>query len=115
MNNIMQIKATFSEDGEYIICGSETGNVFIWKTRGWGAEDTSASGLGSRGAGGFLFGKKKDRDANYFSFLPGTRTSSSHTNGNIVVLVVCFHYLVEVCSVYQCFVSIVVFPRFQPA
>ena len=26
----MQIKASFSEDGKYIISGSETGEVFIW-------------------------------------------------------------------------------------
>ena len=26
----MQIKATFSEDGKYVISGSETGGVYIW-------------------------------------------------------------------------------------
>ena len=30
-NDHMQIKATFSEDGEYVISGSENGNVYIWK------------------------------------------------------------------------------------
>ncbi|KAG0163668.1 WD repeat-containing protein 44 [Apophysomyces sp. BC1034] len=31
-NTSMQIKATFSDDGRYIICGSEDGNIFIWGT-----------------------------------------------------------------------------------
>ena len=79
----MQIKATFSEDGEYIICGSETGNVFIWKTRGWDGEDPSASGTRGAAGSGFLFGKKKDRDSNFFSFLPESKTSpSTHSSGN---------------------------------
>eukprot|EP01036_Dinobryon_divergens_P028727 gene28727-37721_t len=81
-NNIMQIKATFSEDGEYIICGSEIGNVFIWKTRGWEGEDSSAPGSGARGTAGsgFLFGRKKDRDSNFFSFLPESKTSPSESS-----------------------------------
>jgi hypothetical protein len=28
----MQIKATFSQDGGHVICGSESGAVFIWNT-----------------------------------------------------------------------------------
>ncbi|KAF7728849.1 WD repeat-containing protein 44 [Apophysomyces ossiformis] len=31
-NTSMQIKATFSDDGRYIICGSEDGNIYIWGT-----------------------------------------------------------------------------------
>eukprot|EP01038_Epipyxis_sp_PR26KG_P009525 gene9525-12831_t len=31
-NKSMQIKATFSDDGNYIICGSENGQVVIWST-----------------------------------------------------------------------------------
>jgi hypothetical protein len=31
-NRSMQIKSTFSDDCDYIICGSEYGQVFIWKT-----------------------------------------------------------------------------------
>lgn len=30
-NESMQIKATFSDDGKYIICGSETGKITIWR------------------------------------------------------------------------------------
>lgn len=32
-NKMMQIRATFSEDGRFIICGSDTGTVHIWQTR----------------------------------------------------------------------------------
>jgi len=32
INNNYQIKATFSENGNYIICGSEDHNVYIWDT-----------------------------------------------------------------------------------
>ena len=71
-NKIMQIKASFSEDGEYIICGSEIGNIFIWRTNGWNS--CSASGQKANratvGSGFLSFGKRKDRDANYYSFLP---------------------------------------------
>ena len=31
-NKTMQIKASFSSDGNYVICGSETGAVYIWNT-----------------------------------------------------------------------------------
>ena len=31
-NRQAQIKATFSRDGKYIICGSDTGHVFVWST-----------------------------------------------------------------------------------
>lgn len=31
-NKAMQIKATTSEDGKFVICGSDTGDVFIWRT-----------------------------------------------------------------------------------
>lgn len=31
-NKTMQIKASFSGDGGYVICGSEAGSVFIWNT-----------------------------------------------------------------------------------
>lgn len=31
-NRSMQIKASFSDDCEFVICGSEYGQVFIWKT-----------------------------------------------------------------------------------
>lgn len=31
-NSSMQIRSTFSEDGQYVICGSETGKVYMWNT-----------------------------------------------------------------------------------
>jgi WD40 repeat protein len=31
-NKAMQIKATTSEDGKYTICGSDSGDVYLWKT-----------------------------------------------------------------------------------
>jgi WD40 repeat protein len=31
-NGFMQIRSTFSEDGRYVLCGSETGKVYIWNT-----------------------------------------------------------------------------------
>jgi WD repeat-containing protein 44 len=32
VNNQMQIRAVFSQDGDKIICGSETGSVYVWDT-----------------------------------------------------------------------------------
>ncbi|ORX56976.1 WD40 repeat-like protein [Hesseltinella vesiculosa] len=32
VNNTMQIKATFSDDGKFIICGSEDGGAYVWPT-----------------------------------------------------------------------------------
>lgn len=46
-NKAMQIKGQFSEDGRYIICGSDTGHVHIWRT-----QTSSQSGLSSSGNGG---------------------------------------------------------------
>ncbi|KAG0945690.1 hypothetical protein G6F57_003890 [Rhizopus arrhizus] len=31
-NNTMQIRATFSDDGRYIVCGSEDGRLYLWCT-----------------------------------------------------------------------------------
>eukprot|EP00981_Chlorochromonas_danica_P011941 scaffold4354_cov196-Ochromonas_danica.AAC.4 len=45
-NKMMQIRATFSEDGRFIICGSDTGTVHIWQTRPFGDYD-HAVGAGS--------------------------------------------------------------------
>ena len=32
VNDNLQIKGTFSQDGEHIVCGSENGHVYIWNT-----------------------------------------------------------------------------------
>ena len=56
-NDHMQIKATFSEDGEYVISGSENGNVYLWKA----TIPHSSPVL-------HLNGFKKDRNTAYESF-----------------------------------------------
>jgi WD40 repeat protein len=76
----MQIKASFSEDGKYIISGSETGAVFIWNKVSPAA---SGSGLGKHGGGNNLSavatiggssaptrirGVKPDRNKSYETF-----------------------------------------------
>mmetsp|Transcript_11010 Transcript_11010/g.15150 ORF Transcript_11010/g.15150 Transcript_11010/m.15150 type:complete len:658 (-) Transcript_11010:100-2073(-) len=60
-NRSMQIKATFSEDGEFIICGSDIGEVFIWRTSGWPSASLTSPSF-------FSFSKRKDRDSNSYSF-----------------------------------------------
>lgn len=47
-NKAMQIKATTSEDGKYIVCGSDSGDVFVWKTH----EQKGGAGGGHGGTGG---------------------------------------------------------------
>ncbi|KAI7863889.1 WD40-repeat-containing domain protein [Spinellus fusiger] len=32
-NGSMQIRASFSDDGQYIICGSEDGSAYVWETK----------------------------------------------------------------------------------
>lgn len=56
-NKSMQIKASFSQDGGHVICGSETGAVFVWATL-----PKKNSGIGS------LLGGKNDRNSGYESF-----------------------------------------------
>uniref|UniRef100_A0A6V1PAV1 WD repeat-containing protein 44 n=3 Tax=Heterosigma akashiwo TaxID=2829 RepID=A0A6V1PAV1_HETAK len=43
-NDSMQIKASFSEDNRYIICGSENGRVYIWATQRKGDKDGGSTG-----------------------------------------------------------------------
>lgn len=58
VNDHMQIKATFSEDGAYVISGSENGNVYIWK-----ATTPQSSGLAQS-----LIGFRRDRNTSYEFF-----------------------------------------------
>lgn len=58
VNDHMQIRATFSEDGAYVISGSENGNVYIWK-----ATTSHSTGLAQT-----LTGFKKDRNVSYEFF-----------------------------------------------
>ena len=51
-NTHMQIKANFSDDGKYIICGSEMGGIVVWETQP--PESTSSFS--------FLFSESKDRN-----------------------------------------------------
>lgn len=63
-NDHMQIKASFSEDGHYVIAGSENGSVYIWN-----ATSQYTSMISSH-----LNGFKKDRNTSYESF-PATDMS----------------------------------------
>lgn len=58
-NEDMQIKASLSEDGKYIICGSELGIVYIWST----IPPVQTSWLGSMGTS-----SEYDRNACYESW-----------------------------------------------
>lgn len=74
-NDHMQIKATFSEDGEYVISGSENGNLYIWK-------GTSPQQGGGVSGGGPLSGLplstfKKDRNTSY-EFFPATEVGGAN-------------------------------------
>jgi hypothetical protein len=51
-NTHMQIKANFSDDGKYIVCGSEMGGIVIWETTPPVVTSTLSS----------LFGEKQDRN-----------------------------------------------------
>lgn len=61
----MQIRATFSDDGRYIICGSENGKVCIWNTEM--KKPKRFFFLGSGGAGNSN-NKAITRNPNYESF-----------------------------------------------
>jgi WD40 repeat protein len=71
-NDNMQIKATFSEDGSYVISGSENGNVYLWN-----ATTQHTSSLSHH-----LNGFKKDRNSAYECF-PATELNQP-TNPPIV-------------------------------
>lgn len=65
-NDHMQIKASFSEDGKYVISGSENGQIYIWK--GTTPQHGHAGGLAGLSAP-LTF--KKDRNTAY-EFFPST-------------------------------------------
>jgi WD40 repeat protein len=71
-NDHMQIKATFSEDGEYVISGSENGNVYIWK--GTTPQQGGAGALAGLSAP-LTF--KKDRNTAY-EFFPATEIGGAN-------------------------------------
>ncbi|KAG9411967.1 WD repeat-containing protein 44 [Aphanomyces cochlioides] len=56
VNNYLQIKGRFSQDGDYVICGSENAQVYIWTKSA-----ISSSSL--------LLSHKQDRNHTYESFL----------------------------------------------
>ncbi|CAK4643035.1 unnamed protein product [Aphanomyces euteiches] len=56
VNNYLQIKGRFSQDGDYVICGSENAQVYIWTKSA-----ISSSSL--------LLSHKQDRNHVYESFL----------------------------------------------
>jgi len=59
VNYSMQISASFSESGEFIISGSENGSVYIWNTT-----IPNSTGFSLLGGGG----AKKDKNKSYESF-----------------------------------------------
>jgi WD40 repeat protein len=56
-NDAMQIRASFSESGNHVICGSENGGVYIWNT-----VTPQAQSLGSQ------FAAKRDRNKTFETF-----------------------------------------------
>lgn len=68
-NKSMQIKANFSDDYQYIISGSETGNVYIWKTN----EDLPSSSSFS-----FLFASSSTTTMNTSAHNNGTSPNTNH-------------------------------------
>ncbi|RQM28918.1 hypothetical protein B5M09_004784, partial [Aphanomyces astaci] len=67
VNNYLQIKGRFSQDGDYVICGSENAHVYIW--------NKSASHSSS-----MLLGHKQDRNNAFESF------SAADTTGGVVTV-----------------------------
>lgn len=79
-NTAMQIRSTFSEDGRYVICGSETGKVCVWDTI------LDQSNLGGNILGGDVLrmmtganahGIAKNTSYEYFSCLDPQKASAS--------------------------------------
>lgn len=58
-NTHMQIKASFSDDGKFIVCGSEMGGIVVWETQ----PTAAASSLS------FLFSEQQDRNCSCESIL----------------------------------------------
>ena len=61
LNEVMQIRGGFSDDGRFVLAGSETGACLVWASPG---------GAGARGSsdqlrGASFFSKAKDRNASY--------------------------------------------------
>ena len=69
-NTHMQIKANFSDDGKYIVCGSEMGGIVIWETTPPAVTSTISS----------LFGKKQDRNCSAEMIISNINTSDPELN-----------------------------------
>jgi WD40 repeat protein len=67
VNETMQIKASFSEDGRHIIAGSENGSLYVWETNAAVTTTVSLSGI------------KRDRNAAYESIAVTTATPAIAT------------------------------------
>ncbi|KAF0746943.1 hypothetical protein AaE_007931, partial [Aphanomyces astaci] len=67
VNNYLQIKGRFSQDGDYVICGSENAHVYIW----------NKSAIHSSS---MLLGHKQDRNNAFESF------SAADTTGGVVTV-----------------------------
>lgn len=86
-NDHMQIRASFSEDGNFVISGSENGNVYIWNAT---SQYTSMMT--------HLNGFKKDRNTSYEYF---NATDVSQPNGTPIVTVAVFAPSSAVMSAYK--------------
>jgi len=94
VNENMQVRASFSADGKYVVCGSENGYVHIWNTsnlRADALDGVGEHGMAVRGAGrlgqgwrGRFGGLKQDRNLMHESFRAthATKGSSSGSGGS---------------------------------
>ena len=65
-NTHMQIKANFSDDGKYIVCGSEMGGIVVWETTPPVVTSTLSS----------LFGEKQDRNCSAEMIISSSSTKA---------------------------------------
>jgi WD repeat-containing protein 44 len=87
-NRSTQIKASFSPRGDYIICGSDDGWVYIWTTRRTAVPGSPERGLQAGGGGrethAFDGAASRGTDANGNAVNSGIYSNKTNTNNNTV-------------------------------